>query len=238
MIKKLLYYHPLGRDIILIKRWKWRKFISKGNLLTLDIGCNGGIWSIYCLSIGNKIVGIDIDTDAIQRAENIAEIYGFNKEMYEFKKTDIRNLTYSKNFSQILCFEVIEHIKNDKEVLKKIYKLLKPGGKLLISSPNKKCPLVQKSKISKTEDSGHVREGYTIDELKNKLEDIGFDVIYSNSEGGYFTQKTLIMSRKISDIMNNQVITFFSKLMLSFFLLFDPINNNYPDYTIFIIAKK
>ncbi|GIS31642.1 MAG: hypothetical protein Ct9H90mP3_4380 [Flammeovirgaceae bacterium] len=42
-------------------------------------------------------------------------------------------------------FQVIEHIKNDKLFIKEIHRILKPGGKALISNPNISMTLTKKS---------------------------------------------------------------------------------------------
>ena len=53
-------------------------------------------------------------------------------------------------------FQVIEHIKDDREFLKEIYRVLKPGGRLLLTTPNRLMTL--------TRNPWHVRE-YTQPEL-------------------------------------------------------------------------
>lgn len=64
----------------------------------------------------------------------------------------------TNSFDYVLMFQVIEHIRHDFKMLKEIHRVLKPGGKLIISTPNKKMSL--------TRNPWHVRE-YTLDEFKN-----------------------------------------------------------------------
>jgi len=42
-------------------------------------------------------------------------------------------------FDSILCTEVIEHMPEPEQVLKEVYRVLKPGGKLLLSAPMSWC---------------------------------------------------------------------------------------------------
>lgn len=63
-------------------------------------------------------------------------------------------------FDYVIMFQVIEHIRNDFLMLEEIHRVLKPGGKLIISTPNKKMSL--------TRNPWHVRE-YTVAGFKNFL---------------------------------------------------------------------
>ena len=62
----------------------------------------------------------------------------------------------------VISFQVIEHIEKDTVLIKEINRVLKKGGKLILSTPNRKMSL--------TRNPWHVRE-YTIDELEVLLAD-------------------------------------------------------------------
>ncbi|MFT3948528.1 MAG: class I SAM-dependent methyltransferase [Agriterribacter sp.] len=66
----------------------------------------------------------------------------------------------SDTFDFVITFQVIEHIPKDNEFLKEINRVLKKGGKLIVTTPNKK--------MSITRNPWHVRE-YTVEELKQLL---------------------------------------------------------------------
>lgn len=61
-----------------------------------------------------------------------------------------------KSFDVVLCFQVIEHIDDDHSLLKEIHRVLKPGGVLLMTTPNRI--------LSLSRNPWHVRE-YTASEL-------------------------------------------------------------------------
>ena len=63
-------------------------------------------------------------------------------------------------FDYVIMFQVIEHIRNDFLMLEEIHRVLKPGGKFIISTPNKKMSL--------TRNPWHVRE-YTLSGFQNLL---------------------------------------------------------------------
>ena len=66
----------------------------------------------------------------------------------------------SGSFDYVVCFQVIEHIKNDTEFVREVARVLRPGGKFIVSTPN--------APMSLTRNPWHVRE-YTAEELKKLL---------------------------------------------------------------------
>jgi ubiquinone/menaquinone biosynthesis C-methylase UbiE len=64
------------------------------------------------------------------------------------------------SFDCVVSFQVIEHIEDDNLFVKEIQRVLKPGGKVIITTPNKK--------LSLTRNPWHVRE-YTAEELEKLL---------------------------------------------------------------------
>lgn len=120
-----------------------------------------------------------------------------------FKKTTIPPLTEiaSNSFDFVITFQVIEHIKNDTLFLQEIYRVLKPGGQLIITTPNKKMSL--------TRNPWHIRE-YTACELK-KLCLHRFDIvktlgIYGNNAvmNHYYINKEAVKKIIRFDVLNLQ----------------------------------
>ena len=65
-------------------------------------------------------------------------------------------------FDCVVSFQVIEHIKRDKLFVKEVMRVLRPGGKFIVSTPNRPMSL--------TRNPWHVRE-YSADELRQLLSD-------------------------------------------------------------------
>ena len=65
------------------------------------------------------------------------------------------------SFDAVVSFQVIEHIEEDIACVREVARVLRPGGKFVVSTPN--------APMSLTRNPWHVRE-YNADELRNLLE--------------------------------------------------------------------
>jgi SAM-dependent methyltransferase len=70
-------------------------------------------------------------------------------------------------FDACLCSEVLEHVASDAAAAAELARVLRPGGRLLVSVPTPPAP----------HDPNHVREGYTFAELRALLGAAGFEVV-------------------------------------------------------------
>ncbi|MDD5239281.1 MAG: class I SAM-dependent methyltransferase [Candidatus Nanoarchaeia archaeon] len=96
----------------------------------LSIGCGHG-YEMSELGI-RKFVGIDISKNAIESARLLFP-------GSRFFVGDITKRTQFKDseFDVCLMFETIEHLPDAKGALKEIYRILKPGGRVFIATPNR-----------------------------------------------------------------------------------------------------
>lgn len=85
-----------------------------------------------------------------------------SSSVVEFRKMILPSLQgiEDNSFDFAVTFQVIEHIRDDSMFVQEIHRVLKPGGKLFVSTPNKLMSL--------TRNPWHIRE-YTIAELKSLL---------------------------------------------------------------------
>ena len=65
-----------------------------------------------------------------------------------------------ESFDYVISFQVIEHIKRDKDFVKEVSRVLRKGGKFIVSTPN--------APMSLTRNPWHIRE-YTEQQLRNLL---------------------------------------------------------------------
>ncbi len=105
------------------------------NLSCAEIGCGNGATALRLADKFDFIDCYDIfESNKIEFEKNANEL---NITNCKFILSDIEtdNIVQQK-YDRIICFEVIEHFKNDKNVIN-LYRMLKNGGKAVISVPNK-----------------------------------------------------------------------------------------------------
>jgi SAM-dependent methyltransferase len=97
----------------------------------LEIGCGFGYLTYALSKAGYDVLGIDISQVAVNQA---IERYG-----PLFICTDVETYAnmHKEQFDVVILTEVIEHIKNVKDFLNAAGQLLKPGGDLVLTTPNK-----------------------------------------------------------------------------------------------------
>jgi SAM-dependent methyltransferase len=87
-------------------------------------------------------------------------------------------------FDEIICYETLEHIRDDRVVCRHFHDLLKPGGILHLCCPNAEHPRWQQEKLDRAERGGHVRHGYTERSYRELLEPLGFRIERFEGIGG------------------------------------------------------
>jgi O-antigen biosynthesis protein len=94
----------------------------------LEVGCSSGYLSERLVANGNTVVGIEYDAEAAHEAEAHCErVLVGDLETMELP---------AEQFDVILCGDVIEHLRDPEAALARLRPLLKPGGRLVVSTPN------------------------------------------------------------------------------------------------------
>jgi len=99
----------------------------------LEIGCGPGHFLNACQARGARITGVDLSPHAVELAK--AE-FGIDVIHSSFEVAASEGVLPKQNFDLIFAFEVIEHVKEPGVFLTLVYDLLKPGGRLVLSTPN------------------------------------------------------------------------------------------------------
>ena len=134
----LSYIGDLGKDSQndSKKRIKWILENIESGQQILDLGCSQGIISILAAQKNNHVLGIDIEKDAIDFAENlISNKYVDTKDNVGFICADYYDYHITEKFDVIIMTEVLEHLENPKGFIKKSVQNLKENGRIIITVP-------------------------------------------------------------------------------------------------------
>ena len=117
------------------------------------------------LEIGTGMgYGVEVVAPAADKYVTIDKSCAYNVELpanAEFRQMTVPPLDFAdESFDYVISFQVIEHIKNDKEFVAEVSRVLRKGGKFIVSTPN--------APMSLTRNPWHVRE-YTAEERKKLL---------------------------------------------------------------------
>jgi 2-polyprenyl-3-methyl-5-hydroxy-6-metoxy-1,4-benzoquinol methylase len=97
----------------------------------LDIACGEGYGSAGLLAGGARsVVGVDIDPDTVEHARRKYNLEARVGSAELIPAAD-------KTFDIIISFETIEHLANPGRFLDECVRVCRPGGRLIISTPNK-----------------------------------------------------------------------------------------------------
>lgn len=101
----------------------------------LDIGCGGGILAEPLARLGGRVTAIDAAAEAIAVAKAHAAEAGLE---IDYRQSPVEALVAEgRRFDLVTCMEVVEHVADVPVFLRGIASLLKPGGLLVFSTPNR-----------------------------------------------------------------------------------------------------
>jgi 2-polyprenyl-3-methyl-5-hydroxy-6-metoxy-1,4-benzoquinol methylase len=96
----------------------------------LDVGCSGGYLAERLVARGSTVVGIELDPDAAAHARKFcAEVLVGDVEQIELAFEPA-------SFDTIVCGDLIEHLRRPEHLLARVRPLLRPGGRLVLTTPN------------------------------------------------------------------------------------------------------
>ena len=165
----------------------------------LEIGCGEGYGLQELAPKSNQYIAIDKDIPQRIYHELESEKNIILKQM---SVPPIKGID-DNSIDCVIAFQVIEHIKKDKLFLSEIYRVLKPGGKMVLTTPNKKMTL--------TRNPWHIRE-YTSVQMKEILMEFFANVqqkgVFGNEKVMAYYEKNKESVAKITrfDILNFQYL--------------------------------
>lgn len=96
----------------------------------LDLGCGDGTHVRQALAYGTELYGIDYSPDVVERAKQLVP-------EASFQPASAYALPYGDDFfDAVYSVDVIEHLEDPERMLKEAQRVLKPGGWIVIQTPN------------------------------------------------------------------------------------------------------
>jgi len=166
-----------GRERLQAFKMAMLEWVPKtGGLSLLDLGCGSGEMSARLAELGHRVIGIDISENALHK---------YNQRGYAGIKGDLEGAIpfVPQKFDLLWCSEVIEHLIHPEKFLAECLRLLKPGGQLLLSTPNSGHYVYRTLRYcgipwEKIQHSGH-RNFFTYTSIMEMIQDQGFKVLDS-----------------------------------------------------------
>jgi ubiquinone/menaquinone biosynthesis C-methylase UbiE len=186
-----------------------------------DIGCGRGDFHLESMlrsDFRGRMVGVDVDFKSCLIAKEKARLCGLHSQVFYICASASHLPFHEEVFNQVFLVDVIEHIHDDDKALIEACRTLREGGLLEISTPTPLYPRIFGYQMHKR--IGHVRDGYLLNELIEKLKKCGFEIAYERQNTGYLTWPWIGFWYRIN---LNSARTFVGKLtynlMLAFFSL-------------------
>jgi SAM-dependent methyltransferase len=111
--------------------------VPKGGRL-LEMACGLGATTSCISAQGYQVEAFDISVKAIERAKHLAESVGQPPEMFRLADQECLSEYPDDSFDGILAMGLFRYLtrSQQEEAYRQIYRILKPGGKLVISHEN------------------------------------------------------------------------------------------------------
>jgi len=201
-LRKLFYWLL---DILLLRTWHVKKAVrefseGKGNqeLNVLDAGSGFGqySWRMWRMNRNWKIYGVDVKQEQIDDCNKFFSATAAAGNV-KFAYADLTKWSDAGSFNLILSVDVMEHIEDDRAVFNNFYRSLAEGGTLIISTPSDRGGSDVHTDDEDSFIEEHVRDGYGIDDITEKLSSAGFTDIKSRYTYGIPGKISWKLSMKI-----------------------------------------
>ena len=226
-LRKTLYFLL---DLLLLRTWHVKKALRKiarqfpGEASVLDAGSGFGqyTWRMSRMNSQWKFKAIDINSEQIEDCNSFFRKTGL-ADRVTFQTGDLTKLNDINRYNIILSVDVMEHIEEDVLVFTNFCNSLKAGGILLISTPSDKGGSDVHNDHEESFIDEHVRDGYSIKDITEKLTRAGF----SSVEAGYTYGKPGNISWRLSmkyPIKMLNISYFFFLILPFYYLIFFPLS--------------
>ncbi len=175
--------------------------LSEGETV-LDLGSGGGLdVFLAAKKVGTKgkVIGVDMTEEMITRARTIAQENGY--ENVEFRLGDIEELPIEDSSVDIVISNCVINLSPDKQkVFKEVHRVLKTGGRLMISDLVTEGELPEEVKRSLDAWAGCIAGALERNHYLNIIRRAGFKDVRIVSESTYSVSTSRELSGNITSV--------------------------------------
>jgi len=161
--------------------------LSEGEVV-LDLGSGAGLdMFVAAKKVGEsgRVIGVDMTDDMLQKARKNAEKLGVTN--VEFRKGDIEELPVDDDSIDVIISNcVINLAPNKDKVFSEAFRVLRPGGRMMISDIVLDAPLPEEVSDEVTKYTGCVGGAILEEEYLKLMRDAGFEDVKVVEKVGYF----------------------------------------------------
>lgn len=154
-----------------LKQAKFREIVAmlgvSDDLDCLDLGSDNGVISYLLRERGGRWTSADLDPAAVRSIEELVgtNVYQIEGDVLPFP---------DNSFDRVVIVDMLEHVPDDRPFIGEIFRVLRPGGIVIINVPHLKKGLIRgfRNLLGQTDEKhGHLRPGYTVASLGLLMQD-------------------------------------------------------------------
>jgi len=117
-----------------VERYRLAAAFVRQDHVVLDAACGSGYGTQLLADVAARVVGLDISAHAVDYA-----LQHYSRPNVDYRRADLESpiALNDANFDVIVSFETLEHISNQRRLLTEFHRLLKTGGLLIMSTPDR-----------------------------------------------------------------------------------------------------
>jgi SAM-dependent methyltransferase len=222
---RVFFYKLL--DLLLLRAWHINKELKKlrkqigeeANCLDGGAGFGQHTYTLSGFSKKWNITSVDIIPEQVEDCNRFFAQIGKGQQV-KYIQADLTKYVNPGAYNLIISVDVMEHILDDVAVFKNFSSSLKPGGVLLISTPSDQGGSDVHEEHGESFIAEHVRDGYNINEIEEKLISSGFSKVVARYQYGTPGKISWKLSMKYPISMLNIGKAFFILLPLYYIITF------------------
>ncbi len=196
----------------------------------LDAGSGPGLYALHLAKKGHFVTGVDIDKEKVKLSAGIAQRIG---NTAKFTAGDLCALPFpNSSFEIIVCSDVIEHIPNDRKALQEMARVLKPEGKLILTSTGNNSFTRRFQEVLE-----HCRPGYERKDFERLIEGTGLALVRMRPLFSLLGKAAWLANRNLSKHKKLSALLFYPLFWL--YLIEYSVGVDYrPFNRMFVAVKK